>query len=106
MDEARGKRRNLAIAFYDYRKAYDMVSNDWMLRVYRWVGVPEKVVNLLSQLMEGWKTRLEVTDKGKVKTSRWKKYGKDSYKAIAIHQCVLLNRSTDCNDVGGNRWED
>ena len=56
--------------------------------------------------MEGWKTRLEVTDKGKVKTSRWKKYGKDSYKAIAIHQCVLLNRSTDCNDVGGNRWED
>ena len=53
MDEVRGKRRNLAVAFYDYRKAYDMVRHDWMLRVYRWMGVPEKVVNVLSQLMEG-----------------------------------------------------
>ena len=67
MDEVRGKRRNLAVAFYDYRKAYDMVRHDWMLRVYRWMGVPEKVVNVLSQLMEGWKTRLEVTDKGKLR---------------------------------------
>ena len=71
MDEVRGKKRNLAVAFYDYRKAYDMVRHDWMLRVYRWMGVPEKVLNVLSQLMEGWKTRLEVTCKGKVKTSRW-----------------------------------
>ena len=44
--------------------------------VYRWVGVPEKVVNVLSQLMERWKTRLEVTDKRKVKTSRWIKIRK------------------------------
>ena len=64
MDEIREKRRNLAVEFYDYRKAYDRVRHDWMLRVYRWMGVPGKVVNVLSQLMEGWKTRLEVTDKG------------------------------------------
>ena len=89
MDEVRGKRRNLAVAFYDYRKAYDMVRHDWMLRVYRWMGVPEKVVNVLSELMEGWKTRLEVTDKGKVKTSRWIKIRKgflqgDSYSPVGF----------------------
>ena len=48
MDEVRGKRRYLAVAFYDYRKAYDMVRHDWMLRVYPWMGVPEKVVNVNS----------------------------------------------------------
>ena len=88
MDEVRGKRRNLAVSFYDYRKAYDMVRHDWMLRVYRWMGVSEKVVNVLS-LMEGWKTRLKVTDKGKVETSRWVKIRKgflqgDSYSPVGF----------------------
>ena len=33
MDEVREKKRNLAVAFYDYQKAYDMVRHDWMERV-------------------------------------------------------------------------
>ena len=50
----------------------------------KWMGVPEKVVNVLSHLMKGWKTRLEVTDKGETKISRWIKIRKgflqgDSY---------------------------
>ena len=70
MDEVRNQQRNLAVAFYDYQKAYDMVRHDWMIRVYQWMGVPEKVVNVIVKLMEGWKTRLEVTEDGKVLTSR------------------------------------
>ena len=41
-----------------------------MTRVYQWIGVPGKVVNVIVELVEGWKTRLEVTDNGKVLTSR------------------------------------
>ena len=70
MDEVRSKQRNLAVAFYDYQKAYDMVRHDWMLRVYRWMGVPEEIVKVLIKLMDGWKTRLEVTDDGKIRRSR------------------------------------
>ena len=47
-----------------------MVRQDWMIRVYQWMGVQEKVVNVIIELMEGWKTRLEVTEDGKVLTSR------------------------------------
>ena len=47
-----------------------MVRQDWMTRVYKWMRVPEKVVNFILELMEGWKTRLEVTEDGKVLTSR------------------------------------
>ena len=32
--------------------------------------VPEKVVNALTKLMEGWKTKLEVNENGKVTISR------------------------------------
>ena len=70
MDEVRNQQRNLAVAFYDYQKAYDMVRHDWMIRVYRWMGIQEKVVRVLIKLMKGWKTRLEVTQNRKVKTSR------------------------------------
>ena len=34
------------------------------------MGVPEKVVNIIVKLMEGWKTRLEVIEDGKGLTNR------------------------------------
>ena len=71
MDEVRNNKRDLAVAFYDYQKAYDMVRHDWMKRVYRWMGIPEKVLMVLEKVMNGWKTRLEVWDKGEIKVSRW-----------------------------------
>ena len=57
MDEAWERKRNLAVAFYDYQKAYDMVRHDWMMRVYSWMGVPEKVSQVIKKIMKGWKTR-------------------------------------------------
>ena len=41
-----------------------------MIRAYQWMGEPEKVLNVIVKLMEGQKTRLEVTEDGKVLTSR------------------------------------
>ena len=70
MDEVRNQQRNLAVAFYNYQKAYDMVRHDWMTKVYQWMGVPEKVVNVIVKLIERWITRMEVTEDGKVLTSR------------------------------------
>ena len=47
-----------------------MVRHDWMTRVYQWMEVSKKVVNVIFKLMEGWKTRLEVSEDGKILTSR------------------------------------
>ena len=71
MEEMNQYHRNLAVAFYDYKKAYDKFHHDWMLRVYQWIGVPDEVVKLISNLMELWKTRLEIWSKGEKMTSRW-----------------------------------
>ena len=70
MYEVRNQKRNLAVAFYDYQKEHNMVRHDWMTRVYQWMGVPEKVVNVIVKLMEGWKTRLKITEDGNVLTNR------------------------------------
>ena len=65
MEEVKQHHRNLAVAFCDYKKAYDKVHHDWMLRVYQWIGIPDEVIKLISNLMELWKTRLEIWSKGK-----------------------------------------
>ena len=65
MEEVKQHRRNLATAFYDYKKAHVKVHHDWRLRVCRWIGIPEEVTRLISKLMELWKTRLEIWSKDK-----------------------------------------
>ena len=47
MEEVRSYHRNLAVAYYDYKKAYDKVHHDWMLRVFNWMGIPKNVTALL-----------------------------------------------------------
>ena len=63
--------RNLAVAYYDYEKAYNMVHHDWMLRAYEWMGINRKVWNVIEEEMKKWKTRLEVRNKNKLLRSRW-----------------------------------
>ena len=70
MDEVREKKRNLGVSFYDYQKACNMVRHNWIIRVFTWTGYPSNLINVLKQLMGGWKTKLEVNDGGKIKTSR------------------------------------
>ena len=66
-----------------------MVRHDWMTRVYQWIGVPETVVNIIVKLMEGWETRLELNENGKILTSRKIKIRKrflqgDSYSSVGF----------------------
>ena len=57
MEEVKQHHCNLAVAFYDYKKAYDKVHHDWMIRVYDWIGIPRNVIRLIVDLMGKWKTR-------------------------------------------------
>jgi len=71
LEEVREHKRNLAVAYYDYQKAYDKVHHDWMLKVYNWMGYPQKVIDVIATLMGKWWTRLEVNRNGIKERSRW-----------------------------------
>ena len=103
MEEVKQHHRNLAVAFYDYKKAYDKVNHDWMIRVYEWIGIPRNVIRLIQELMSKWKTRLEIWNGSEKMTSRW--IGilcgflqGDSYSPVGfciseISICILLQNS-------------
>ena len=64
--------RNLAMAWIDYRKAYDMVPHSWLLESLKMVGVADNVIQMLENSMQKWKTELTACgDKlGEVKINR------------------------------------
>ena len=51
MEEVKQHHRNLAVAFYNYKKAYDKVRHYWMIRVYEWIRIPKNVIKLIKELM-------------------------------------------------------
>ena len=86
-----------------------MVRHEWMTRIYQWMGVLEKVVNVVVKLIEGWKTRLEVSEDGNVLTSRKINVRKglmkgDSYSSVGFYltevPTSLLIEETDRYTMG------
>ena len=43
--------RNLAMAWIDYKKAYDMVPHSWLLETVKMVGIADNIVELLEKSM-------------------------------------------------------
>jgi hypothetical protein len=71
MDEVRSYHRDLAVAYYDYQKAYDKVHHDWVLRVFKWIGIPEAIIKIIEHMMSKWKVKLEVRNGSEKDVSRW-----------------------------------
>ena len=114
MEEVKKHHRNLAVAFYDYKKAYDKVHHDWMIRAYEWIGTPRNVIKLIQELMSKWKTRLEICNGSENMTIRWIRIlcgflQGDSYSPVGfcvseIPICILLQHSSGCRmGEPGNR---
>ena len=53
--EVKSRNKNLAMAWIDYKKVYDMVSQLWIIESSDLFGVAESIRNLLVNCMEKWK---------------------------------------------------
>ena len=57
-EEAKNEKRNLSVAWVDYRKAYDLVPHRWITKVLRATSVPRPVRVLMRKLIAKWATDL------------------------------------------------
>ena len=57
------KKTNLAIAWIDYKKAYDSVPHSWILETLDLVGAADTIKRLMKESMESWKTQLTACGK-------------------------------------------
>ena len=58
--DAKKKRKNLCMAWIDFKKAFDSVPHDWILKCLQLYGVNEQVQQLLFHSMHLWNTILTV----------------------------------------------
>ena len=56
--EVKFRNKNLAMAWIDYKKAYDMVPHSWIIECLDLFGVAENIRSLLVNSMEKWKAML------------------------------------------------
>ncbi|XP_068684755.1 uncharacterized protein [Montipora foliosa] len=58
LKDCRKIHKNLAMAWIDYRKAYDMVPHSWIVECLEMFGIAENVKKFLIDSMKTWKTEL------------------------------------------------
>ena len=56
--EVKSRNKNLAMAWIDYKKAYDMVPHSWIIECLDLFGVAQNIKSLLGNSMEKWKVML------------------------------------------------
>ena len=56
--EFKSRKKNLAMVWMGYKKAYDMVPHSWIIKCLDLFGVAENIKSLLVNSMEKWKVIL------------------------------------------------
>ena len=63
LNEIKTKQKNLAMAWIDYKKAYDMVPQRWIINCFKMYKISYEVINFIEKTMKTW--RVELTARGK-----------------------------------------
>ena len=63
LNESKTRRKNLAMALIDDKKAYDMAPENWILHCLKMYKISHEVINFIEQTMKTW--RVELTAGGR-----------------------------------------
>ena len=58
LEQVRNNRINLLMMWFDYKKAFDSVPHDWIIKALQLAKVPSKIINAISKLMKVWATKI------------------------------------------------
>ena len=58
LNENKTRRKNLAMAWIDYKKAYDMLPQSWILNCLKMYKISHEVINFIENTMNTWRVEL------------------------------------------------
>ena len=63
LNESKTRWKNLAMAWIDYKKAYNMVLQSWTLHCLKMYQIPDLVTRFIEKTMETWRGELTAGEK-------------------------------------------
>ena len=58
MNDCRKRHTNLAMAWVDYKKAYDMIPHSWIIESLEFTNVADNVIKFIKRSMKSWNVNL------------------------------------------------
>ena len=68
LSESKIRRKNLAMAWIDYKKAYDMVLQTWIIKCLKMYKISHEVINFIEKTKKTWKVELTAGGKSLAET--------------------------------------
>ena len=60
LDEVKRHRRNLFVMWFDYKKAFDSVPHNWILKALELAKVPPNLISAINRLIKVWSTKVSL----------------------------------------------
>ena len=93
LENCRSRSRNLSTAWIDYRKAFDSVPHDWILKTLDMYKVSPIISNFLRGSMGGWKTKLCLSHSDGVMTSEYLNIRRGIFQGDSLSPLLFVLRS-------------
>jgi hypothetical protein len=58
LQECKRRKKNLSMAWVDYKKAFDRVPHSWIIKSLELIGINNKVISFTKKVMPHWRTRM------------------------------------------------
>ena len=68
LNESKNRRKNLAMAWRDYKKAYDMVPQSWIINCLKMYKISHETINFIEKTMKNWRVELKAGGKSLAET--------------------------------------
>ena len=68
LNESTTRRKNIAMAWIDNKKAYDMLTQRWILHSLKLYTISHEVINFIEQAMNTWRVELTAGGRSKAET--------------------------------------
>ena len=96
LSESKTRRKNLAMAWVDYKKAYDMVPPSWIIKCLKMYKISYEVINFIEKTMTTWRVELTAGGKSLVETKIvWSIFLGDALSPLLLWRQIKIKRSPD-----------
>ena len=95
LNESKTRWKNLDMAWIDYKKAYDMVPQNWIINCLKMYKISHETIHFIKKTMKNWRVELTAGGKSLAET----KIQKGIFQGYALSPLLFINAMMPLNHI-------